>query len=907
MSEKRSGKLRRLAVALVSLPLVSLAIYAATCNNAGTSTNSVFSVTDPNGKIEFAAGGCNVQFWNVSALNVMTNNLTLPHDGNNACNSYGNNAGIPIKASDTIVSPPTIYGPFLSELMTGTENKTFEPSGNKKVYDLPAGAYNEVLLRNGAGVSVLGSSTIKTLNCSSDGGITFAPGTYYIERMYHQARCNISVQRDNNNVPIGKVILHFNSETEISGGRTCVNIDKDGCAGNPQGKDEMARQFPDMLQFVVHNGKFKTQGNVHFAGGVLVEKDIADFSNGSPTTIIGEIIATGVKGQNNNSSVFYYKSTSGNDQGPLKGFSTMAPPAYPPVILSNNGRNLAYFAGQKIEDDGSVSGHLRAYKLDEKAYVAATPSWDAAELMSVEKKRQLLVTNLQTTTDSTFTRIDDAGVPVTQLGQAAPDKNRSNKELIFNPNAYNGAYLNGRSASSLVGRPWRTAPVIARTDDNKVNLVLFAADDGVLYAVNAVSGELVWGWVPKDILPWTAKPKDMMNMHPWGQLGYLQLDGNSYVVGTALSGALHFSLKLKADGQLDKIVWYDYYAGGKSPTDGNEVPLIGSSKEKTDNQVGAAPGGQAPVTALLQNDATRGLVAYIRDSKIFMRRFDSGAAPEVKDVIVSETFNVTSAGITESVTASPSTNLVFVNKNKLLFGDSYGQIKWFDPFVYDSALQVTFKSKISVTKSTSKLLGISATSDYLVYGSQMTLVVYDKENVNMVKWLNNDEQSFSKGWHISADSSTGVEGTDNASMPKLSAGAILSAVSNIYKNVVIIPFTVPPSSTTDSCVPLAYTLGPLDINTGLPLYKGWSVNDGVLSSPVHLVGQGEMLALSNTRVGNQGIVKGHSELGSTGAGNGGNAGSGQNGECTGDLCEVKYSKQIPGPLKRLQWRELTNY
>ena len=139
-------------------------------------------------------------------------------------------------------------------------------------------------------------------------------------------------------------------------------------------------------------------------------------------------------------------------------------------------------------------------------------------------------------------------------------------------------------------------------NSGRVPMLMFRNNDGFLYAVNATTGELLWAWTPRSLL---------------GQMQYYDtfvgknyFDGNftvvdaqdrsqssdqqwsSYVVGSAQSGAQHFSLKLSPQGYPASIVYDQVVTGGTAPGD-----LAGTA--------GTTPLRQFPQIAFLPHDCPK--------------------------------------------------------------------------------------------------------------------------------------------------------------------------------------------------------------------------------------------------------------------------------------------------------------
>lgn len=124
----------------------------------------------------------------------------------------------------------------------------------------------------------------------------------------------------------------------------------------------------------------------------------------------------------------------------------------------------------------------------------------------------------------------------------------------------------------------------ARTVNSRARLLLFTSNDGILYGINASSGQLAWGWTPRSFLQYlqnypslqTAQyfdgqftPTDAVDTATNPQAS----DWSTYVVGTAQGGAYHYALKLKPDASAPLgQAWGISTPGGTSPQ--MQAPII---------------------------------------------------------------------------------------------------------------------------------------------------------------------------------------------------------------------------------------------------------------------------------------------------------------------------------------------
>jgi len=131
----------------------------------------------------------------------------------------------------------------------------------------------------------------------------------------------------------------------------------------------------------------------------------------------------------------------------------------------------------------------------------------------------------------------------------------------------------------------------AVNNKGREKLVLYTSNDGFLYAADATTGNLVWGWMPRPFLS---------QLQNYTQFQTAQLfdggfaltdavdtstnaqpsDWASYVVGTAQGGAYHYALKLSSNTSStdltapspQSVAWAVNVPGGSSPQ--QQAPLI---------------------------------------------------------------------------------------------------------------------------------------------------------------------------------------------------------------------------------------------------------------------------------------------------------------------------------------------
>lgn len=131
----------------------------------------------------------------------------------------------------------------------------------------------------------------------------------------------------------------------------------------------------------------------------------------------------------------------------------------------------------------------------------------------------------------------------------------------------------------------------AVNNKGRKKLVLFTSNDGFLYAADATTGGLVWGWMPRPFLSQLQNYTQFQTAQNFDG-GYTLTDAvdtatnaqagdwASYVVGTAQGGGYHYALKLSSNNgstiatppSPQSVAWAINVAGGTSPQ--QQAPLV---------------------------------------------------------------------------------------------------------------------------------------------------------------------------------------------------------------------------------------------------------------------------------------------------------------------------------------------
>lgn len=643
-------------------------------------------------------------------------------------------------------------------------------------------------------------------------GVAFTGGqTYFIESFTLKANCDLVV------VGEGKVTLNILNTFHVGGGATCINYSSENCKKVTDGGwsqdtqkttaaakdkwDTMSTEDPGRLQINVHSGNLETEGQVAIAAGFLVPKGNANMMTGTPTTLVGQVVAKNILTQNNQANNFFYKE-AGLTQKPgdtiaatnltrYDDYSLAAAGVSSEVKVTGTDTDGKVFLA--IQRDGTtdangnntvgVAGDLVVYGLDNKgAYVKTGAVYASSKIAKWADKYTKIYTD-----------------------------NANNLSLIGNEKDTLDTYAKGLAANAVFARPWRTAPALV---DSKGSAAIFATDDGVLYSVKA-DGTLNWGWMPSKIaeelktkLPSNATATTISEViakfHPWGQIRTIRDGKTLYITGTALGGALHFALKTSSDGSaVPSISFLDDLPGVSPGGEAYSSPTVAETWkplfQQTSTRTSWPFGGDAPVASA--TGVFDGTVAYIANKKLVVRNIDG------------------SGSVTRGGNIDASSNLLYWGPGVLFVGTVSGKL-----LQLDETGQATEITATDETWSTpGSILGVQGA---ITNGGGKLLLAQTWTGVYAATWTT---AGWKKPWYTEAG---GSSSSTNPTVPKLSEnstdGIMLTTLpaiapfdnsaSNNLTGAVLIPYTkgsIASKATCSNSDVSAWSFGPLDGLTGV--------------------------------------------------------------------------------------------
>lgn len=237
-------------------------------------------------------------------------------------------------------------------------------------------------------------------------------------------------------------------------------------------------------------------------------------------------------------------------------------------------------------------GDLSAYAIDANGNVAATPSWDVNALMTTSNRSTSLYSEGPPSTSGALgpitllTNMDTAAFALPANTTLTP---AIIEDYTINPSYDNDTYLGGRAPGWYVGITTASPPTYmgppddaqllsnasyatyAQDESTRTPLVLFADNDGFLYAVNASDGTPVWGWMPR---PLVSELQGYQTFWQGANMvgGVRAVDAqdasgtwSTYIVGSAEEGAILYALQLNSTGDLNAEAWEEDNAGSVAP------------------------------------------------------------------------------------------------------------------------------------------------------------------------------------------------------------------------------------------------------------------------------------------------------------------------------------------------------
>ncbi len=296
----------------------------------------------------------------------------------------------------------------------------------------------------------------------------------------------------------------------------------------------------------------------------------------------------------------------------------------PPVTIASG--SLVY---EVSTNPVPVAGHVQAYAVAASGQPGTSPSWDAGGLMTATTRQATLLSTDTSGDVVHLTSMDSAAFNLTAT-PCVPDVATviaytiDPSYAMTNTAGTNCTYLAGRqlgwflggfglqNAARLLAPPSNpnylsnaSYLTFARSEQARTPSLLFNNEDGFLYAVNAQTGALEWGWMPRPFVAQLQNFASFQNLQLFnGDLTTVDAVNGAgswatYVVGAAQgstgagSSVAYYALKLGTvtatapTAMPISLAWWQGFANGQPPSERN----------------GIHPVAQAPSVAILGGSA----------------------------------------------------------------------------------------------------------------------------------------------------------------------------------------------------------------------------------------------------------------------------------------------------------------
>lgn len=479
----------------------------------------------------------------------------------------------------------------------------------------------------------------------------------------------------------------------------------------------------------------------------------------------------------------------------LQGAVVSATPAVPGMVRS--GANT--YVATSNNNYGAMEGHLLAYGIQSDGTIAADPTFDAASPGKQPSRANNLADSLWSDTASASGQHNAqawADLPASVFAASGSPDAATISAYTINPNDGNGQYLAGRKTGSLVGTitAKSNGPVLvtppsnalllnksgyatyAKNNASRAPFVLWAADDGFLYASDAQAGTLNWAYMPSTLLGQLKNYATFESTQPM-KGGYGVFDGidqsgqwHSYVFAAAQSGATHFAIQLGANGDIDA-----------------------STAVTLDNQPGATSPEAAPTVVWDQSG-----VAYM----IYTTITTTNSGPQAQLNVMSSTGSKSSSVLgfipSSPFAINPATNSLYVGGKDGKIYSLNTQSGFAASEIGRSATEI---GTMPVTADPAQYVGYAQTSSgpYIWATGAQQIAVFSPSSTATTGWQMT-WQTHAGGPSSNANGTfqtdPGVDGNGPQFLPLIST---ITDQAKVLNGTLIVPVTTSASSTTNSC------------------------------------------------------------------------------------------------------------
>lgn len=568
-------------------------------------------------------------------------------------------------------------------------------------------------------------------------------------------------------------------------------------------------------------------------------------------------------------------------------------------------------------------GDLTAYPVTSTGAISTTPSWDMNSGSANARNTNLYSTGAPVSTGrgsattpgpiTTITSMDAAAFGTLPAGLTVGDI----EQYTINPGYQGGQYLGGRGSPWYTGITSSLPPIVVSPPNNgnllsntsydqfavqenaREPLVLFGDNDGFLYAADANTGALVWGWMPRPLVQGLQSYSAFWQNSNMGN-GVRAVDAEdsngawwTYIVGVGGQGSIQYALQLNGQAQLASEAWEVDTSNATEPNPGVPVIIrqVPSSPTAYMATVLTVTSGTSVSTVLDVTDVGTGIVTP------YPLPFMATTQP-----YVDQNGNIFIGDSASNVWTAP----VFTTNGGF---SSFSKSTTWTPLNNSSAnpASVNFGSSTTSTGGASALVNISGVyyngTEYVTLQTSSRYTMLQNGAVGwQPMWTSfvSSAQSNGDSW----DATTGAYVSD-PNVAGLPAGSVISDGALITNGAVVLPVTAPEESSTNQCSQPDAWLYFYSITSGaFPQYTFQDQNGNYITGPYE-VGSGTSftpaVALYNGSLRLQTAASLGSPLAGAGAGGGTGTGTTANGTPALGPAITGAGPPAEGPAG---WREL---
>ncbi len=489
----------------------------------------------------------------------------------------------------------------------------------------------------------------------------------------------------------------------------------------------------------------------------------------------------------------------------------------PVAPLSVASGDLVYALNADLDP---VAGHAQAYTVSADGTPSTSPVWDAGALMTASQRQSdLYSTASDGVTSTLFTSLDAAAFALPAGGTTCVPDVQTIIDYTIDPGSVTApagcpAYLGPRKsgwllgdisagdAGSLLAPPASVQDLslpgyaaFANAESARALALLFTDNDGFLYSVNASTGALNWGFIPRPLVAqlqnYEVIPTDEPGLMDGDFTTVDAVDASNtwatYVVGTDDGGAGWYDLKLAATG---------------IPAQSITLPAL---------PAGAVyPQRQAPVVANVPMTVGSGSSASIQVQQIAVYIANTGSGSSATSTLYE--FNVATGAATSTAIpigsnkalAAQVSSLVYLDpgSGEVVFGDASGNV-YEMPVTGSASTDAGNITPMGVTQDglSVQFVGYENLNGepYLWAASQSGLTVF---GVGPAGWQPLWATNGTTGYTYDTQNSSWVAST--AILPLLPAGqpagtVEVSAAPLMVNGILIVPVYLPPSASGNDC------------------------------------------------------------------------------------------------------------